>query len=167
MRPTGHVTEERSLRETHPLDTHWISLSTFILNWAQLISSYYKANELPRFSSHRASGVSHPAWQSGLMSFRLLLEPPSPWPARRGGSTQTSVRCVVYTLHVMPLMVFLIQAAEKSLSLLRSSPEQVTANLASGTFSSFVIIRHRDCTVYASIAMQDDFFPICLRGFRF
>jgi hypothetical protein len=37
-------------------------------------------------------------------------------------------------------MVSLIQATEKSLSLLRSSPEQVTANLASGTFPSFVII---------------------------
>jgi hypothetical protein len=43
-------------------------------------------------------------------------------------------------LYVMPLMVSLLQAAEKSLSLLRSSPERVTANLASGTFSSFVII---------------------------
>jgi hypothetical protein len=38
-------------------------------------------------------------------------------------------------------MVSLIQATEKSLSLLRSSPERVTANLASGTFSSFVIIQ--------------------------
>ncbi|KAH8990432.1 hypothetical protein EDB86DRAFT_2939362 [Lactarius hatsudake] len=29
------------------------------------------------------------------------------------------------------------EAAEKSLALLRSSPEQLTTNLASGTFSSF------------------------------
>jgi len=49
-----------------------------------------------------------------------------------------SERCVVYyMLHVMPLIISLIQAAEKSLSLLRSSPERVTANLASGTFPPF------------------------------
>jgi hypothetical protein len=37
-------------------------------------------------------------------------------------------------------MVSLIQATEKSLSLQRFLPEQVTANLAPGTFPSFVII---------------------------
>jgi len=57
--------------------------------------------------------------------------------------------------HVIPLMVSLIQAAEKSLSLMRSSPEQVTANLASGMFPSFVIIqsvhlRKTACVCFAS-----------------
>jgi hypothetical protein len=50
-----------------------------------------------------------------------------------------SARCVVYISRVVSLIILLMQAAEKSLSLLRSSPEQVTANLASGTFPSFVI----------------------------
>jgi hypothetical protein len=111
---------------------------SYILNWRPNRSALHKANDLPRLSRHRASGVSHPHSQCGPLSFRLLLEPPSPWPARRGGSTQKSARCVVYTLHVMSLTGFLMQAAEKSLSLLRSSPEQVTANLASGAFPSFV-----------------------------
>ena len=110
------------------------------LNWRSNRSALHKANGLPRVPRYRASGVSHPAWQCGSLSF-LLLEPPSPWQARRGENTQTSERCVVYILHVIPLIVSLLQAAEKSLSLLRSSPEQVTANLASGTFPSFVIIQ--------------------------
>jgi hypothetical protein len=79
--------------------------------------------------------------------------------------------------------------ADNLFCLPRSSPEQVTDNLASGTFPSFVIIqsmrqrngavrahciliplfgsdKHRGRTTgsRASIAMQDDFFPICLRA---
>jgi hypothetical protein len=127
----SHVQRITLPRNAPPPTTH--------CNWRPNRLLLHRANEFPCFPRHRASGVSHPPWQCGLLSFRLLLEPSSPWPARRGGSTQKSARCVVYMPHEMPLMIFLMQAAEKSLSLLRSSPEQVTANLASGTFPSVII----------------------------
>ncbi len=58
----------------------------------------------------------------------------------------------ILVFYVISLIAPIVQAAEKSLSLLRSSPDQVTANLASGTFSSFALIRNmrwREAGVHA------------------
>jgi hypothetical protein len=72
-----------------------------------------------------------------------FISPLSHWPARPGENILKYGRCVAYirVLHLsedeqlMSLGLPLDdQAAEKSLAILRASPEQATANLAAGAF---------------------------------